>query len=410
MSDFNTYLDKYAELAVKVGVNIQEGQTLVVHAPVDSAEFTRLIAKKAYEAGARLVKILWTDETITRLQFEKAADDVFTEAPKWYAGEMTELVENGAAILHVLAENPDLLSGIDSERIGNFYKARGEALKTYRAYQQSDKFSWCLIAVPSAAWAAKVFPDVPESEQVGKLWDAIFHTVRVDQDNPVEAWNKHLEVLEAKSTVLNAKKYKKLHYIAPGTDLTIELPEGHIWAQGDSINERGYSFVANMPTEEVFTAPLKTGVNGTVHSTKPLSYAGNIVNNFSLTFEEGKVVSFTAEQGYETLERLLNMDEGARYLGEVALVSHQSPISESNILYYNTLFDENASNHLALGSAYAFCLEGGKDMNQEQLIQSGLNTSVTHVDFMIGSGDMDIYGVTADGKEEPVFLKGNWAF
>lgn len=410
MSDFNTYLDKYAELAVKVGVNIQEGQTLVVHAPVDSAEFTRLIAKKAYEAGARLVKILWTDETITRLQFEKAADDVFTEAPKWYAGEMTELVENGAAILHVLAENPDLLSGIDSERIGNFYKARGEALKTYRAYQQSDKFSWCLIAVPSAAWAAKVFPDVPESEQVRKLWDAIFHTVRVDQNNPVEAWNKHLAVLEAKSSVLNAKKYKKLHYIAPGTDLTIELPEGHIWAQGDSINERGHSFVANMPTEEVFTAPLKTGVNGTVHSTKPLSYAGNIVNNFSLTFEEGKVVSFTAEQGYETLERLLNMDEGARYLGEVALVPHQSPISESNILYYNTLFDENASNHLALGSAYAFCLEGGKDMNQEQLIQSGLNTSVTHVDFMIGSGDMDIYGVTADGKEEPVFLKGNWAF
>ncbi|MEC0307079.1 aminopeptidase [Paenibacillus lautus] len=410
MSDFHTYLDKYAELAVKVGVNIQEGQTLVVHAPVDSAEFTRLIAKKAYEAGARLVKILWTDETITRLQFEKAADDVFTEAPKWYAGEMTELVENGAAILHVLAENPDLLSGIDSERIGNFYKARGEALKTYRAYQQSDKFSWCLIAVPSAAWAAKVFPDVPESEQVGKLWDAIFHTVRVDQDNPVEAWNKHLEVLEAKSSVLNAKKYKKLHYIAPGTDLTIELPEGHIWAQGDSINERGHSFVANMPTEEVFTAPLKTGVNGTVHSTKPLSYAGNIVNNFSLTFEEGKVVSFTAEQGYETLERLLNMDEGARYLGEVALVPHESPISESNILYYNTLFDENASNHLALGSAYAFCLEGGKEMNQEQLIQNGLNTSVTHVDFMIGSGEMDIYGVTADGQEEPVFLKGNWAF
>lgn len=410
MSDFNTYLDKYAELAVKVGVNIQEGQTLVVHAPVDSAEFTRLIAKKAYEAGARLVKILWTDETITRLQFEKAADDVFTEAPKWYAGEMTELVENGAAVLHVLAENPDLLSGIDSERIGNFYKARGEALKQYRAYQQSDKFSWCLVAVPSAAWAAKVFPDVPESEQVGKLWDAIFHTVRVDQENPVEAWNQHLEVLEAKSSVLNAKKYKKLHYVAPGTDLTIELPEGHIWAQGDSINERGHSFVANMPTEEVFTAPLKTGVNGTVHSTKPLSYAGNIINNFSLTFAEGKVVSFTAEQGYETLERLLNMDEGARYLGEVALVPHQSPISESNILYYNTLFDENASNHLALGSAYAFCLKGGKDMNQEQLIQSGLNTSVTHVDFMIGSGDMDIYGVTADGKEEPVFLKGNWAF
>ncbi|EHB64118.1 MULTISPECIES: aminopeptidase [Paenibacillus] len=410
MSDLNTSLHKYAELAVKVGVNIQEGQTLVVHAPVEAADFTRLIAEKAYEAGARLVKIMWNDEAITRLQFEKAADDVFTEAPKWYAGELTELVENGAAILHVLSENPDLLSGIDPQRIANFYKTRGEAMKKYRAYQQADKFSWCLIAIPSPAWAAAVFPDVPESEQVQKLWDAIFHTVRVDQENPVEAWNKHLAVLEQKSSVLNAKRYKKLHYVAPGTDLTIELPEGHIWAQGDSINERGHSFVANMPTEEVFTAPLKTGVNGTVASTKPLSYAGNIVDNFSLTFENGKVVSFTAEQGYETLERLLNMDEGARYLGEVALVPHQSPISESNILYYNTLFDENASNHLALGSAYAFCLEGGKDMNQEQLAQKGLNTSVTHVDFMIGSAEMDIYGITEDGREEPVFLKGNWAF
>ncbi|OOC61102.1 aminopeptidase [Paenibacillus ihbetae] len=410
MSDLNTSLHKYAELAVKVGVNVQEGQTLIVHAPVDAADFTRLIAEKAYEAGARLVKIMWNDEAITRLQFEKAADDVFTEAPKWYAGELTELVENGAAILHVLSENPDLLSGVDPQRIANYYKTRGEAMKKYRAYQQADKFSWCLIAVPSQAWAAKVFPDAPESEQVRKLWDAIFHTVRVDQENPVEAWNKHLAVLEQKSSVLNAKKYKKLHYVAPGTDLTIELPEGHIWAQGDSINERGHSFVANMPTEEVFTAPLKTGVNGTVASTKPLSYAGNIVDNFSLTFENGKVVSFTAEQGYETLERLLNMDEGARYLGEVALVPHQSPISESNILYYNTLFDENASNHLALGSAYAFCLEGGKDMNQEQLAQKGLNTSVTHVDFMIGSAEMDIYGITEDGREEPVFLKGNWAF
>lgn len=410
MSDLNTSLHKYAELAVKVGVNVQEGQTLIVHAPVDAADFTRLIAEKAYEAGARLVKIMWNDEAITRLQFEKAADDVFTEAPKWYAGELTELVENGAAILHVLSENPDLLSGVDPQRIANYYKTRGEAMKKYRAYQQADKFSWCLIAVPSQAWAAKVFPDAPESEQVRKLWDAIFHTVRVDQENPVEAWNKHLALLEQKSSVLNAKKYKKLHYVAPGTDLTIELPEGHIWAQGDSINERGHSFVANMPTEEVFTAPLKTGVNGTVASTKPLSYAGNIVDNFSLTFENGKVVSFTAEQGYETLERLLNMDEGARYLGEVALVPHQSPISESNILYYNTLFDENASNHLALGSAYAFCLEGGKDMNQEQLAQKGLNTSVTHVDFMIGSAEMDIYGITEDGREEPVFLKGNWAF
>ncbi|MBO2942950.1 aminopeptidase [Paenibacillus sp. F411] len=410
MSDFTALLDKYAELAVKVGVNIQQGQTLVVHAPVESADFTRSIAAKAYEAGARLVKVYWNDEALTRMQYEHASDDVFTEQPKWFAGEITELVENGAAVLHILAENPDLLKGIDAERIANYYKTRGEALKQYRAYQQADKFSWCLIAVPSPAWAAKVFPEAPDAEQMERLWKAIFHTVRIDQEAPVEAWKQHLDVLNQKSTVLNAKQYKALHYTAPGTDLTIELPKGHIWAQGDSINEQGHTFVANMPTEEVFTAPLKSGVHGKVSSTKPLSYAGNIINHFSLTFEEGKVVSFTAEEGYETLGRLLNMDEGARYLGEVALVPHQSPISESGILYFNTLFDENASNHLAIGSAYAFCLEGGKQMSQEELTEAGLNTSVTHVDFMIGSADMNIDGITHDGRKEPVFRNGNWAF
>lgn len=209
---------------------------------------------------------------------------------------------------------------------------------------------------------------------------------------------------------MNEKKYKKLHYKAPGTDLTIELPEGHLWAQGDSINEKGFTFVANMPTEEVFTAPLKTGVNGTVSSTKPLSYGGNLIDKFSLTFENGRIVNVTAEEGLEALQNLVEIDEGSHYLGEVALVPHQSPISDTNILFYNTLFDENASNHLAIGSAYAFCLEGGKEMDQEQIAAAGLNTSLTHVDFMIGSGEMDIYGVTADGTEEPIFLKGNWAF
>ncbi|GAB6989316.1 aminopeptidase [Paenibacillus pini] len=409
MSDFNNQLNKYADLAVRVGVNIQKDQTLVINAPIASAEFVRLIATKAYDAGAKFVKVNWNDEALTRLLYERAADEVFTEAPTWFAGEMTELVEKGAAILHVLAENPDLLKGIDQQRIATYQKTRGQAMTKYRAYQQADKFSWCLVAVPSPEWAAKVFPYAPESEQVDKLWDAIFHTVRIDQDNPVEAWESHLQTLSSKSKLLNDKKYKKLHYIAPGTDLTIELPEGHIWTAGDSHNEQGHSFVANMPTEEVFTAPLKTGVNGTVSSTKPLSYGGNIIDRFSITFENGRIVNVSAEEGQETLEHLVAMDEGSHYLGEVALVPHQSPISDSNILYFNTLFDENASNHLAIGSAYAFCLEGGKDMNQEQLAEHGLNTSVTHVDFMIGSGEMDIFGVTADGQEEPVIKKGNWA-
>lgn len=409
MTDFQQQLIKYADLAVRIGVNVQEGQTLVVNAPISSAEFVRLIVQQAYEAGAKLVKVNWSDEVVTRLQYELAAEETFAIPPKWYAGEIIELVENGAAVLHVLAENPDLLKGIPQERIALSQKTKGEALAKYRQYVQSDKFSWSIVAVPSVEWAAAVFPDATPDEQEQKLWDAIFHTVRVDQENPVEAWHAHLETLESKSSILNSKKFKKLHYIAPGTDLTIELPVGHIWAAGESTNEQGHRFVANMPTEEVFTAPLKTGVNGTVSSTKPLSYSGNIINNFSVTFENGRIVSVSAEQGQETLEHLVAMDEGSHYLGEVALVPHQSPISESNILYYNTLFDENASNHLAIGSAYAFCLEGGKDMTQEQLSEAGLNTSITHVDFMIGSAQMDINGITEDGQEEPVFRNGNWA-
>ncbi|WP_020431077.1 aminopeptidase, partial [Paenibacillus riograndensis] len=349
-------------------------------------------------------------EFITRQLFEHAAPEVFTKPPTWFAGEITEFAENGAAFLHVIAEDPDALKGIDSERIANYQKTRGEALTKYRELQMSDKVSWSIVAIPSQAWADKVFPDVPADERVDKLWEAIFHTVRLDREDPVAAWQEHLDTLEQKANVLNAKKYKSLHYIAPGTDLSIELPEGHLWAQGDSINAKGHSFVANMPTEEVFTAPLKTGVNGTVKATKPLSYGGNIIDGFSITFEQGRIVSVAAEQGQEALEYLIGLDEGAKYLGEVALVPHKSPISESNILYFNTLFDENASNHLAIGTAYAFCLEGGKEMNKDELIAHGLNTSVTHVDFMIGSAEMDIYGITVDGTREPVFLKGNWAF
>lgn len=410
MTPLETQLSKYADLAVQIGVNVQPGQILVVSAPISAAEFVRMITAKAYAIGASQVKVNWSDEFITRQQFEHAAPEVFTKAPTWFAGEMTEFAENGAAFLHVIAEDPDALKGIDPERIANFQKTRGAALTKYREMQMSDKVSWSIVAIPSQPWADKVFPEVPAEERISKLWDAIFHTVRLDREDPVAAWQEHLDTLEQKANVLNAKKYKSLHYIAPGTDLSIELPEGHLWAQGDSINAKGHSFVANMPTEEVFTAPLKTGVNGTVRSTKPLSYGGNIIDGFSITFEQGRIVTVEAEKGQEALEYLIGLDEGAKYLGEVALVPHKSPISESNILYFNTLFDENASNHLAIGTAYAFCLEGGKDMNQEELIERGLNTSVTHVDFMIGSPEMDIYGITADGTKEPVFLKGNWAF
>lgn len=410
MSDFQMKLEKYAELAVKIGVNVQPGQNLIINATIDSAELVRLIVKQAYEAGARFVKVNWSDDVVTRLRYDMAAEESFLDEPKWYAGEMLEYVENGAAVLHVISSDPDLLKGVSTERLTNHQKTYGKAMSKYREMQMSDKFSWSIVAVPSKVWADKVFPGLPEEQRVQALWEAIFRTVRLDQPDPVAAWRQHIGNLTQKSDYLNAKRYKKLHYKAPGTDLTIELPEGHLWVAAESINAQGNTFLANLPTEEVFTAPLKTGVNGTVAATKPLSYRGTIIDRFSLTFENGRIVDYQAEVGADVLKQLVELDEGSHYLGEMALVPHNSPISQSGILFYNTLFDENASNHLAIGNAYAFNLDGGKSMSQEELAQRGLNSSLAHEDFMVGSAEMDIFGVTADGKEEPIFAKGNWAF
>ncbi|RDU36814.1 aminopeptidase [Neobacillus piezotolerans] len=409
MNDFQTRLEKYAELAVKVGVNVQPGQTLVINATLDAAEFVRVVAKKAYESGAYNVVVNWNDDTVSRLKYELAPEEVFNEYPQWRAKETEELAENGAAFMSIVSSSPDLLKGVQPQRISSFQKAAGQALANYRRMIQSDKVSWTVIAVPSREWAAKVFPDAPESEQVEKLWDAIFKAVRVDSEDPVQAWKHHDETLHEKVRILNGKRFKFLHYKAPGTDLTIELPNGHLWVGAGSINEKGFEFMANMPTEEVFTVPLKTGVNGVVSSTKPLSYGGNIIDRFSLTFQNGRIVDVKAEEGEEILKRLVETDEGSHYLGEVALVPYDSPISQSNVLFFNTLFDENASNHLAIGSAYAFCIEGGKTMTAKQLAEAGLNESLTHVDFMIGSAEMNIDGITEDGKSEPVFRGGNWA-
>ncbi|QBP40350.1 aminopeptidase [Paenisporosarcina antarctica] len=410
MTTFNEKLTKYAELAVKVGVNIQKGQILYITASIDNPKFVRLLTKMAYEVGAKQVYVDWTDDVITRTRFELAPSESFEEYPAWKVQEREQLADQGAAFMSVVSSSPDLLKGIDSSRISAFQKAAGTALTKYRQYIQSDKISWTVIAAPSKSWAAKAFPDVAEDEQVSALWDAIFKAVRADVDSPIEAWAKHDDTLHEKVDYLNDKNYKKLHYTAPGTDLTIELPKGHLWCGAGSVNEKGTSFMANMPTEEVFTVPLKTGVNGVVSSSKPLSYGGNIIDDFKITFEKGRIVKVEATEGQEVLQRLVDTDEGAKYLGEVALVPHHSPISESGLLFYNTLFDENASNHLAIGSAYAFCLEGGKKMSSEELQEHGLNQSITHVDFMIGSEQMDIDGILEDGSKEAVFRDGNWAF
>ncbi len=360
MSDFLTNLEKYAELAVKVGVNLQAGQTLVINTTIDSKDLVRLVAEKAYKNGAANVIVNWNDDIVSRLKYDLAPDESFHEYPRWRAKELEELAENGAAFMSIVSSSPDLLKGVDSERIANFQKATGKALTEYRKYILTDKVSWTVIAAASDAWAQLVFPEEPAETRVQKLWAAIFTATRVDSNDPVEAWKQHDANLHEKVDYLNKKRYKQLHYKAPGTDLTIELNEKHLWVGAGSTNVQGHEFMANMPTEEVFTVPLKNGVNGVVSSTKPLSYGGNIIDGFTITFENGRIVDVKAEQGEEILKRLVETDEGSHYLGEVALVPYQSPISQSNILFYNTLFDENASNHLAIGSAYSFCIEGEK--------------------------------------------------
>lgn len=410
MKQLEQMLEKYADLAVRIGVNIQQGQTLVVNAPLPAAEFVRKIVAKAYEAGAKNVHVEFQDENITRIKYEKAPDEAFTEYPMWRAKGMEEMAENGAAFLSIYSPNPELLKGINPQRIAMWNKTAGTALKKYRSYMMTDQARWSLISVPTAEWAAKVFPDVEEAEAIEKLWDAIFKIVRIDQEDPIAAWHAHNETLKQKVTYLNDKQYVQLMYEAQGTSLTVNLPENHVWQGGGSVDQGGIRFNPNMPTEEVYTMPHKDGVNGTVRSTKPLNYGGNVINNFTLTFKDGVVVDFTAETGYETLEQLLNMDEGSRRLGEVALVPHRSPISNSGLTFYNTLFDENASNHLALGEAYPVNLQNGTAMTPEELAERGANKSLVHEDFMIGSVDMNIYGVTKDGKREPIFKNGNWAF
>ncbi|MBS4175029.1 aminopeptidase [Bacillus sp. FJAT-49736] len=411
MTTFQENLEKYAELAVKVGVNVQQGQTLVVNASIEAAEFVRLVVKNAYEVGAKDVVVNWNDDAVSRFKYDLAPDETFKVYPKWRAQETIELAENGAAFMSVVSASPDLLKGVKPERIANFQKAAGQALEQYRQFIQSDKVSWTVVAAPSKAWAEKVFPQATTAEEsVEKLWDAIFKATRSDVKDPVQAWKDHDVTLHKKVEYLNEKGYKKLHYTAPGTDLTVGLPEGHLWVGAGSINEQGHEFMANMPTEEVFTVPQKDAVDGYVSSTKPLSYGGNIIDEFTITFKNGRIVDVKAKEGEEILKQLVETDEGSHYLGEVALVPHNSPISQSNILFFNTLFDENASNHFAIGSAYAFCIEGGKKMSKEELEKHGLNQSITHVDFMVGSAEMNIDGIKEDGTTEPIFRNGDWAF
>ncbi|MDN3428913.1 aminopeptidase [Microbacterium sp. APC 3898] len=408
--NFQEKLEQYADLTVYVGLNVQKGQLIVINTTTDTLEFTRLVVKKAYEAGTKRVQVNYEDPVLTRTHFELAPDEAFQEYPEWSVVQRDEVINTGGAFLWIDAEDPDLLTGIPTKRLADSQKSAGKALERYRQAVGTDKVAWSIVAIPSPKWAQKVFPDLPAEKQMDALWQAIFKTVRIGEGDAVEAWKNHIALLEQRAAQLNDKRYVKLQYTAPGTELTIELPDKHIWMSGASKTPQGNPFIANMPTEEVYTVPLKHGVDGKVRNTKPLVYQGNVIDGFTLTFEKGRIVEAKAETGQELLDEMIAADEGAAYLGEVALVPHHSPISDSNILFYNTLFDENASNHLAIGDSYPTCYEGARDLERNQLAAIGLNTSIVHEDFMIGSNSMDIDGITADGSKEPIFRNGNWAF
>lgn len=401
-------IEKYADLLVRVGINIQKDQTLVVNSPIECAEFTRVVTTKAYEAGAREVFVRWNDELTEKMKYELASDDVFDEFPQWATDMFNFYADTDAAFLTISASDPELMKDIDPKKISRQNKVRNKALNYYRTRLMSDKNVWCIASIPTKSWAEKVFPDAGDKAEE-LLWNAIFKAVRVDQEDPVAAWRKHQEALKLNIDFLNKAQFVKLRYKnSIGTDVVVDLPDGHIWAGGGSTAPQGHDFVANMPTEEVFTLPKRDGVNGTIVSSIPLNYNGNLIENFSFKFEEGIVMEFTAESGFETLREMLETDDGACRLGEVALVPYDSPISNQNILFYNTLFDENASCHFALGKAYPM-VEGVENMSEDEMLAAGINDSLIHVDFMIGTDDLEIVGIKADGQEVQIFESGNFA-
>ena len=402
-------MEKYAELALKTGVNLQKNQALMINSTIEGADFTRIVVKKAYELGAKNVHINWTDDELTLLKFQHVSTDELTNIPQWQIDKNLSFAKDGAALLSIRSTNPDLLQDIDAEKVAKFNKASAEAMKEFRQYTMNDRIRWSIISIPTGDWAQKIFPDLSKDEAVESLWEQIFKIVRVDRNDPIEAWQEHNETLRKAHQYLNKKAFKALRFTSAATDIRFELPKGHIWKGGAAKTPDGHPFNPNMPTEEVFTVPHKYGVDGKVTATKPLVYGGNLIDGFSLTFKEGKVVDFEAEKGYDTLKNLLEIDEGAKRLGELALVPHSSPISQSNLIFYNTLFDENASCHIALGKAYPTNLEGGSSMNEEELDQHGVNDSLTHVDFMIGSADLNIDGENEDGTTESIFRNGEWA-
>ncbi|HEM6190957.1 TPA: aminopeptidase [Streptococcus suis] len=410
LPNFKENLAKYAKLLVSTGINVQPGHTVQLTIGVEQAELARLIVKEAYAHGAKEVLVNWLDDVIARERLVNVDVELLEQVHPQRITEMNYLLERKASRLVVLSEDPGAYDGVDPEKLSRNARALSQALQPMRQATQANKVSWTLGAASGLEWAKKVFPNAASDEEaVDLLWDQIFKTCRIYEEDPIKAWEEHEARLVAKAKVLNDEQFVKLHYTAPGTDLVLGMPKNHLWEAAGSVNAQGEHFIANMPTEEVFTAPDYRVADGYVTSTKPLSYNGNIIEGIKVTFKDGEIVDVTAEKGDEVMKKLVFDNAGARGLGEVALVPDRSPISQSGVTFFNTLFDENASNHLAIGQAYAFSIEGGTEMSQEELKEAGLNRSDVHVDFMIGSNKMNIDGIREDGTRVPIFRDGEWA-
>lgn len=404
---------QYAELVINVGVNVQKGQPVVINCPVDRADFARLLTKAAYKNGAKEVIVDWRDDFCSRESWLCAADEVFNGMHSWESEKLNTLAKEGAAYISIAASDPENLKGVDPERMSRYFTAANKELETFQKLEMTNGFPWCVVSVPVVSWATKVFPGIPEDEAMEKLWEAIFKMVRISENgNAVEAWKEHSKNLRHRCEVLNTMDLKEVHYKnALGTDLRVELPENCSWLGGSETCKSGVEFVANMPTEEVFSAPKRTGVNGVLYASRPLVLKGNVVEDIRFEFKDGKIISAKASKGEDVLIKTLDEDENNRYLGEIALVPYASPISESKITFFNTLFDENASCHFAFGEAYASSVKNGENMTEEELLDAGINAkAIDHVDFMVGTPDLSIEGITRSGEKVTVFENGNFVF
>ena len=404
-----TTLKKYANLLVYAGGNVQKGQLVVINCPVDCAEFGRMVQATAYEAGACEVSMSWYDDLTDRARFLHGSDEIFDTFPEWRVLKFKEQDDRGAVYLHILSEDPDYLAGVDPDRLLRYSKVSNTATKEHSKLTMSSKLRWSILAIPSPAWAKKVFPTLSEEEAIAKLWELILKSARADGEDPIADWEKHKANFAKHLDYLNGKKFTSLRFkTGLGTDLTIGLVNNHIWEGGGDTDKDEIPFFPNIPTEEIFTMPDRNNADGRVVASMPLSYDGNLIEDFEMTFKDGKVISYSAKKNQETLKNIIEMDEGASRLGEVAIVSNSSPIGQMKTLFYNTLFDENASAHLALGKAYPKNLLGGDKLSDEEFISAGGNDSLIHVDFMFGTADMSIIGICEDGSEVLFFENGEY--